>query len=112
MQYERRNRNRFPFVQEELDGELNLHIDDHAVGICELEDVSPFGLGLMLDSDVANGKLVSLSYHHDNIDIAVTGIIVWSLPAEPGHTTGCRVGIYFQDSDMNSNVEFFNAITS
>jgi len=112
MKCERRNRNRFPFVQVELEGDLSLHVDGSVVGICELQDISPFGLGLMIETDITNGKVVSLRYRRADIDIEVTGIVAWSLSAEADHTLGCRVGISFQDADMNPNVEFFNAITS
>jgi len=114
MEYDRRNRGRTLFEQEKLDGEFRLYVDDDMMGIRELQDVSPFGIGLKVDTDIAHGKLIRIRYRHESIDIEVTGTVVWSLSEEPetaGMSHGCRIGVYFQDADMGPNVEFFNAIT-
>jgi len=102
-------------VEQQIEGRLSLYQDDHSVGIRQVRDISPFGIGLFIDSYIATGCKISLRYRHDAVDIKVYGFVVWSSPAEPENdeqTGACWVGIHLRENDVLPNVEFFNAITA
>ena len=109
MENERRNRIRRAF-ELQPEGLLSLHIDGQPIDILDVQDISPFGIGLLIDSHVTNGCSVTLRYIHDRSDIQVSGSVVWTSPGESG--TATRLGVYLQEEDMSQNVAFFNAITA
>ncbi|PJA33565.1 MAG: hypothetical protein CO187_01130 [Zetaproteobacteria bacterium CG_4_9_14_3_um_filter_53_7] len=110
MESERRRLGRHAF---ELlpQGLLSLWVDGRPVTILDVQDVSPFGIGLLVDGHVSNGCLVALQYVRDTTDIEVSGSVVWSRPADAAEENTC-LGIYLEMENMAPNVEFFNAMTA
>jgi len=109
LESERRSHDRQAFeVQSE--GLLSLYIDSQPVTILDVQDVSPFGIGLLVDGLVSSGCLVALQYVHGNSRFEVSGSVVWCRPADAGKSTS--LGIYLEEGNMAPNVEFYNAITA
>jgi hypothetical protein len=79
--------------------------------ILEVQDISPFGIGLLVDGHVINGLAVSLRYIHGTSNIEIFGSMVWNSIID-SESRESSVGIYFRQQDMLSNVKFFNAITA
>ncbi len=90
-------------------GEFSLHVDRQPVGIREICDHTPGGMGLLIDGNRTTGSEVSLRYRHNETDIKVPGSIAWSTPCESGSTS--RVGICWQVSNSALNQGFFDTIT-
>ncbi len=109
MNSERRNQYRNVF-EEQLLGELHLHAEGRPVAVLHVEDVSPYGIGLLTDGFVSNGSSISLRYQHETTDIEVLGTVVWRVPMDSEGLA--RLGINLQEDDMVPNVALFNAVTS
>lgn len=107
LENERRSRAR-DSVKRDPPGELTLHVDEQPFAIRALHDVSPFGLGLLVDAHIPNGSEISLRYRHREIDIKVCGSVVWSQADESSGVF--KVGVCLKADKMLPNVEFFNAI--
>lgn len=108
LEKDRRERGRGTFEYRKQ-GELYLNIDDQPVGIREVCDHTPGGMGLLIDGHLTKGSEVSLCYRHDETDIEVPVSIAWSAPCESGSMS--RVGICLQVSNSALNQEFFDTIT-
>ena len=109
MTEERRNQYRDIF-EERLLGELHLHAEGRVVAVRHVEDISPFGISLLVDDFVATGSGITLRYQHGTIDVEVLGTVVWSAVVHAEDVA--RLGINLQEGEMASNVTFFNAITA
>ena len=107
MNSERRSNDRYLF-EVAPEGELRLSVDGKQVAILELQDVSPFGVGLLVASPVASGSRVQLQYHHGEVDVTVLGEVVWHSQSD----SEFRIGVYLNAEDAAHNVILFNAITS
>jgi len=107
---ERRNRSRHVF-ELHPQATLSLIVDAHGMDILELRDTSPFGIGLLVDGHLKNGCEVTLQYRHGTDNIEVIGTVVWNAIAEAGSEQS-SLGIFFDEQNMATNVEFFNAITA
>ena len=95
--------------------ELLLDADGSAVNILNVQDLSPFGIGLQIDRELGLGSAVRFQYRRETVDIEVHGSIVWSSAirsATDENVTIFRVGIYFQEAEPDLNVTFFNAMTA
>jgi chemotaxis protein CheX len=90
-------------------GEFYLHVDGQPVGIREICDHTPGGMGLLIDGHCMAGSKVTLRYRHDETDIEVPGSIAWNTPCESSSMN--RVGICWQVSNSTLNQGFFDAIT-
>lgn len=102
-------------AEKQLDEKLSLYLDGHAVGIVQVRDISPFGIGLMIDGYIACGRELSLRYRHENVDIEVHGAVNWSAAAQPGYdkkTDVWLIGIFISDDEVIAGVELFNVITA
>jgi CheY-specific phosphatase CheX len=91
-------------------GEFYLYINGQPVGVREVCDHTPGGMGLLINGHCTTGSEVSLRYRHDETDIKVPGSIAWNAPCESGSTS--RVGICWQVSNSALNQEFFDTITA
>ena len=95
-------------------GHLLLLCDGKEIRIIEVMDISPFGIGLILDHDIASGSEVTLFYQHGETDLSIAGKVVWSMPVSDGMDgkSLCRAGIYFQADELELSVKMFNELTS
>jgi CheY-specific phosphatase CheX len=108
LEKERRERGRGIFELRKQ-GEFYLHIDGQPVGIREVCDHTPGGMGLLIDGLFTTGSEVSLRYQHDETDIEVSGSIAWCAPCGSGSQS--RVGICLDAGNAVLNQKFFRAIT-
>ncbi|ATX79208.1 hypothetical protein Ga0123461_0788 [Mariprofundus aestuarium] len=92
-------------------GELSLTIDGHPTSILEVQNISPFGMALLVDGHVNNGLEVGLRYIHGTSNIEVFGTVAWNSIAE-SESQESSVGIYFRKQDISLNTAFFKAITA
>jgi hypothetical protein len=110
LENERRNHVRHVF-ELQSEGTLSLIVDGQPMTILEVQDISPFGIGLLIDGHVINGREVGLRYAHGRFNIEISGAMVWnSIVDSESHKSS--IGIYFHQQDMLSNIKFFNAITA
>ncbi|NWF36057.1 PilZ domain-containing protein [Mariprofundus sp. KV] len=91
---------------------LALYSNNQPINVLEVLDLSPFGIGLEVDSRIETGCRVSLSYHYTTTDIEVHGTVVWSSGRSEDGPAVFRVGIYLQEDESALNVELFNAMTA
>ena len=110
LENERRNHVRHIF-ELPSEGMLSLIVDGHPMSILEVQDISPFGIGLLIDGHVINSLEVGLRYTNGTSNIEIFGSMVWNSIVE-SESCESSVGMYFRQQDMSSNVEFFNAITA
>ncbi|PIP01435.1 MAG: hypothetical protein COW18_13715 [Zetaproteobacteria bacterium CG12_big_fil_rev_8_21_14_0_65_54_13] len=106
MTIERRKGNRELFV-DGLTGELALTVDSNPIPVHLVYDVSPFGIGMLVEGQVAMGGKVSMEFRHDDQVIVVNGLVVWSVPDVTGLKT--RLGIYLDADGAASNIAFFQS---
>jgi len=107
MTIERRKGNRDQFV-DRLAGELTLTVDGHPIPVHLAYDVSPFGIGMLIEGQVAKGGKAQLDYRRDDEMIVINGMVVWTVPDEAG--LRCRIGIYLDADGGASNIAFFQAL--
>jgi len=110
LENERRSRVRHIF-ELQPEATLFLTVDGHPVPVLELQDISPFGIGLLIDGRVNNGFEVGLRYIDGASNKEVFGSVVWNSIAE-SESHESSVGIYFREQDVAANVAFFNAVTA
>ena len=110
MENERRNHVRYAF-ELPSEGTLSLIVDGQSMAILGVQDISPFGIGLLIDGHVINGREVGLRYTHGRFNIEISGSMVWNSIVD-SESRESSVGIYFHQQDMLSNIKFFNAITA
>jgi hypothetical protein len=68
-------------LEKQPDGKLFLHVRDQCLPVISIRDVSQTGMSLLLDRDVGDAVNVTLEYRHRDIDVKVTGTIIWDRPA-------------------------------
>lgn len=69
-------------LEKQPEGKLFLHVRDECLPVLSIRDVSQNGISLLLDRDVGNAVQVTLEYRHRDIDVKVTGTIIWDRPAQ------------------------------
>lgn len=111
MSNERRSRDRRAF-ELQSGSELFLFSNGHPVNILKVQDISPFGIGLIIAGKLENGCRVSLSYQDEKTAIEVHGAVVWSSAGSDDGPAAFRVGIYLQEDESALNVELFNTVTA
>jgi hypothetical protein len=102
---------------EQLNGALNLQVDDEILDIVCLRDVSPFGLGLEASHAVAPGVYASLMYEVDDERLQVEGIILWAktLPREAGDDRNMgryQLGLKLDPGNVADNLRFYRRVTN
>jgi hypothetical protein len=98
LENERRNQIRHTF-EPQPEETLSLTVDGHPVAILEMQDISPSGIGLLIDGRVTNDLEVCLHYIHGTSDIEVCGTVVWNSIAD-SKSNESSVGISFSEQDM------------
>lgn len=98
MENERRNQDRHTFEPqpEEI---LSLTVDGRSMAILEMQDISPSGIGLLVDGRVSNGDDLCLHYIHGTSDIEVCGTVIWN-SIVGSESNKSSVGIRFSEQDM------------
>ena len=97
-------------------GELYLVVGERHFDIRAVRDISPFGIGLQIDSPITNGTEVQLKYLYEAVDLDVRGIVIWNMTAQEDSSTGeisrsYRVGISLYPDDQGVNLQFFKTLT-
>lgn len=114
MSVERRSSSR-SIVESDSENSLELFVEGKRVEILQAHDISPFGIGLLVENRQRNGSDIRLRYCSDETEVEVFGVIAWSAAASSMHEEGVeasRIGIYLLPENAVSNVAFFNVITS
>jgi hypothetical protein len=92
-------------------GKLMLYVNDDSFEVKSVRDVSPFGIGVCIVSDVEIESEARISYQTGGEDLEVLGIVVWSgLIKGDGNTQVIplfRIGICLQPDNVASNLEFY-----
>jgi len=106
----RRNERVVPVKQPK--GKLMLHVNDDSFEVKSVRDVSPFGIGVCIVSDVEKESEVRLSYQTGGEDLEVLGDVAWSALIKVGDnaqtTPLFRIGICLQPDNVESNLEFYH----
>ena len=90
---------------------LSLSVDGRNVPVLKVHDISPLGIGLLVAGRVENGSAATLSYRFGETELTVAGSIAWNL-IDGAKSLESSVGIYFDEKQMELNMEFFIAITA
>jgi len=97
-------------------GRLTLYVDGQGFAVKSVRDVSPFGVGVCIESDIGQDKDVRLSYQSEDHDSEVFGTIAWSSPVEVANAVDAvslyRIGICFQPENVKDNLHFYNLMSS
>ncbi len=95
---------------------LTLHVDGQGFAVKSVQDVSPFGVGVCIESDVGQGIDVRLSYQSEGHESEVFGTIAWSSPVEVASAADTvslyRIGICLQPENVKDNLHFYKLISS
>jgi hypothetical protein len=98
LENERRNQDRHTF-EPQPEETLSLTVDGHPMAILEMQDISPSGIGLLIDGRVTNNLEVCLHYIHGTSDIEVCGTVIWNSIVN-SESNESSVGICFSEQDM------------
>lgn len=110
MENERRRLARINIRNEYSQGEFCLYINGQPVAFRALRDVSPFGMSLLLECQLARGSDVTLYYRHQEVELAVNGTVAWCMADDAsGHF---RAGILLKEDAVSDNAAFFNVVTA
>jgi len=94
-----------------LKGKLVLLVKEQGFNVKSVRDVSPFGIGVCIESDVVKDEEVCLSYQTGAGDCQVYGTAVWSAPVKPGDATHAEplfhIGISLKPENVESNLHFY-----
>jgi len=105
----RRNERVVPVKQPK--GKLMLHVNDESFEVKSVRDVSPFGIGVCIVSDVEKESAARLSYQIGDVDLEVIGVVAWSALIKGGDNAQTmalfRIGICLQPDNVESNLEFY-----
>jgi hypothetical protein len=63
-------------------GKLYLDSTKRCFQVQAVRDVSPFGIGLVVDGFINNGEKVRLKFAHNNSHIQMYGQVAWSSPMD------------------------------
>ncbi len=115
MQKEKRNVERIILVQP-MKGKLNLYVKKLCLEVRSVWNVSPFGIGLQVDSDIDKGARILLEFQHETTELHVEGSVIWSTIFEDEPEGGTRaqsyrMGIRLLPENMEINSQFFRSIT-
>ena len=109
MREQRRNVRVVPAQQPK--GKLMLYVNDDSFEVRSVRDVSPFGIGVCIVSDVEKESEARLSYQTGDEDLEVLGIVAWTGPIKGDGNTQTiplfRIGICLQPDNVASNLEFY-----
>ncbi len=116
MHKEKRNVERIILAQP-MQGKLYLYVEELCLEVRSVWNVSPFGVGLQVDSDIDKGTGIRLEFQHETTDLQVDGSIIWSAVFEDELEGGTRaqsyrMGIRLLPENMEINSQFFRSITS
>ena len=97
-------------------GELYLYTGEQRLNIQTVRDVSPFGIGLQIDSPITNGAEIRLTYQHEEINLQVYGSVIWNRAVkEDSDAEKCsrsyQLGISLYPEDKGVNLQFFRTLT-
>jgi hypothetical protein len=68
-------------LSKQPEGQLFLHCGEDCLPVRSIRDVSQSGMSLLLDRELGDTVQVALEYRHRDIDVKVTGTIIWDRPA-------------------------------
>jgi len=113
---EKRNVERIILVHP-MKGKLNLYVKKLRLEVRLVWNVSPFGIGLQVDSDIDKGTRVLLEFQHKTTELHVEGSVIWSAVFEDELEGGTvtqsyRMGIRLLPENMGINSQFFRSITN
>jgi len=109
MEKERRREDRIRPAQQPK-GKFYLSIGNQCHDVQAVVDVSPFGVGLRIDSAINNGTDINLKYQHEAIEMEVNGSVAWNKTVEQ-EPPSYLVGISLRPEDIESNILFFRTVT-
>jgi len=110
MEKERRRLARNSVSNEKPQGQFCLYMKGQPVAFRALRDVSPFGVSLMLERQLARGSEVTLQYRYQETELVVSGTVVWCVADQ---NSGCfRAGVLLKENAVSDNAAFFNAVTA
>jgi len=96
-------------------GTLVLSVNGDSFEVKSLRDVSPFGIGVCIESDLVKESEVRLSYQTGIEDLEVFGVVAWSaLIVEDDNAQAAplfRIGICLQPDNVESNLSFYHLMT-
>ncbi len=100
-----------------MKGKLYLYVGELCLEVRSVWNVSPFGIGLQVDSDIDKGTEIRLEYQHETTDLQLHGFVIWSTVFEQELDGGTRpqsyrMGIGLQPENMGINSQFFRLITN
>ncbi len=99
-----------------LQGRLTLYVGGQSFAVKSVRDVSPFGVGVCIESDIAQDIDVRLSYQSEGHKSEVSGTIAWSSPVEAASAADAvslyRIGICLQPENVKDNLHFYKLISS
>jgi hypothetical protein len=108
---EKRKRQRLAVQPQKIPGELVLCVGDERFSICQVRDVSPFGLGVETNVMISNGVHAQLSYKNEITDIKVEGTVVWSRCLKTDQDVqDYRIGILLKPNAMGKNIRFYDLL--
>ena len=97
-------------------GTLVLYVEDQGFDVKSVRDVSPFGAGVCIESDINKGTKIRLNYQIEGDDLQVFGIVAWSSPVEVvtviDEMNLYRIGICLQPENVEDNLNFYRLMTS
>jgi len=99
-----------------MKGKLNLYVKKLCLEVRSVWNVSPFGIGLQVDSNIDKGARILLEFQHETTELHVHGSVIWSAAFEDELEGGTpaqsyRMGIRLLPENMEINSQFFRSIT-
>ena len=101
---EKRRHERKNLAYEQIPGIFQIGFDDKKIEFNQVNDVSISGMGILIDSHVAEKSQVSISYEADDFQIAIQAEVVWQ---EKLSDDVYRMGLQFSNKNVDENVMLF-----
>lgn len=94
---------------DEITGSFFIELQDESIAFSRVNDVSISGTGLVLERALEPGREIRLKFTSGDWQITIKGEVVWcdEIAEEPG---AFRMGIEFDQKDMENNSLFFLAL--
>ncbi len=112
---DRRNAERVEPAQQP-NGEFRLFVEEKSYCVNAVQDISPFGVKVEIETFLDIDETVRLTYESENENLSVSGSVMWSVAVDLGakkdrSSKRKKAGIYFEPRDMEANLHFFRALT-
>ena len=96
-------------------GKLVIHSNDLEQRVNAIQDVSPYGICVLVKQVMDKGTDIVLTYQDESLHLKLFGAVAWSSPIEatlqPSQTDPLyRIGIALQQEHMQQNTLLFGAL--